>query len=445
MSASSSRYVYRPPGLESGGAKGGAATAFRFAPPSYGGGAAVTWGVKLLELWRTHPVAVTAGLIIFALGALYGIADALFDLSTYAPTIDTRHGALPTLFPDNTVPSPCAYLTAKTLGAELSCNGPRHMRVGGNFAVHTRPSWAQLGDVHCSDFGGVESTHKNAAGEIVPRKTYYATVVGNNLRTLDILLHEIYEVVDVIILIESTVDYEGRAKPLYFERSKIELFSRFMPKIRHIIVDDGYASSILMGEEFEQYAKGKRAAPLEEAEPMGDMHMSTFQKIADGLWDVHPDDLVFTAPEDQVPSSAFMSAAKVCDIGLGQAVETFPVMTAYKYSFKCTGAEPYAKMVYSDAAFHIHIASTQVMEHGPAISRWHPVVFQIDKTEIDQSKTIAASGKYPTGWYMQSFDVLPKTASICGFDDSLTKQASYSPGSLPWYVEANQEIFWDIL
>lgn len=59
----------------------------------------------------------------------------------------------------------------------------------------------------------------------------------NELDLLEIRLIELYDVVDVFVIAEGTVTHSGNKKPLYFEENK-ERFERFLPKIRHIIVED---------------------------------------------------------------------------------------------------------------------------------------------------------------------------------------------------------------
>lgn len=59
----------------------------------------------------------------------------------------------------------------------------------------------------------------------------------NELNMLKLRLHELYDVVDYFILIESTKTFTYNDKKLYFQDHK-DMFKRFLNKIIHIIVDD---------------------------------------------------------------------------------------------------------------------------------------------------------------------------------------------------------------
>jgi beta-1,4-mannosyl-glycoprotein beta-1,4-N-acetylglucosaminyltransferase len=59
----------------------------------------------------------------------------------------------------------------------------------------------------------------------------------NELDILEVRLHELNPVVDMFLLVESPVTFSNILKPLYFEENKSR-FSVFLPKIKHIIVDD---------------------------------------------------------------------------------------------------------------------------------------------------------------------------------------------------------------
>lgn len=59
----------------------------------------------------------------------------------------------------------------------------------------------------------------------------------NEIDILKIRLNVLKDVVDKVVLSESTTTFSGKAKPLYFEENK-ELFKEFEDKIIHVIVDD---------------------------------------------------------------------------------------------------------------------------------------------------------------------------------------------------------------
>lgn len=59
----------------------------------------------------------------------------------------------------------------------------------------------------------------------------------NELDQLEIRLNELNDVVDYFVLVEGTETHQGNPKPLYFWENR-KRFEKFLPKIRHIIVDN---------------------------------------------------------------------------------------------------------------------------------------------------------------------------------------------------------------
>lgn len=59
----------------------------------------------------------------------------------------------------------------------------------------------------------------------------------NELDLLEIRLETLDSCVDFFVIAESPITYRADSKPLYFEENK-QRFAKFLPKIRHIIVDD---------------------------------------------------------------------------------------------------------------------------------------------------------------------------------------------------------------
>lgn len=59
----------------------------------------------------------------------------------------------------------------------------------------------------------------------------------NELDLLDIRLYELADIVDVFVLVESPLTFQGKPKPLCF-RNNSNRFKAFEDQIRHIVVDD---------------------------------------------------------------------------------------------------------------------------------------------------------------------------------------------------------------
>lgn len=59
----------------------------------------------------------------------------------------------------------------------------------------------------------------------------------NEFELLDIRLNELDKIVDKFVLVESTVTFTNKPKPLYFSENKNK-YKKFLPKITHVIVKD---------------------------------------------------------------------------------------------------------------------------------------------------------------------------------------------------------------
>jgi hypothetical protein len=98
----------------------------------------------------------------------------------------------------------------------------------------------------------------------------------NELDLLELRLHELKDVVDIFVLVESTLTTKGQSKPLYFDDSK-QRFRPFLDKIRHVIVSD-----------------------LPEHGSAWDRERSHKLAMTRGLGDVRADDVVIVADADEI-------------------------------------------------------------------------------------------------------------------------------------------------
>ena len=69
------------------------------------------------------------------------------------------------------------------------------------------------------------------------KKIFDCFTFFNEFELLEIRLIELYSKVDFFVLCESTMTFQGKEKPLYFESNK-ERFSQYLDKIIHVVVDD---------------------------------------------------------------------------------------------------------------------------------------------------------------------------------------------------------------
>ena len=68
-------------------------------------------------------------------------------------------------------------------------------------------------------------------------KIYDGFMFYNELEVLEIRLHELNDIVDKFILVESDKTHSGKPKPLFFQENKSR-FSEFLGKIVHVVVTD---------------------------------------------------------------------------------------------------------------------------------------------------------------------------------------------------------------
>lgn len=97
--------------------------------------------------------------------------------------------------------------------------------------------------------------------------------IANELEVLDIRLHELDDVVDKFILVESTVSHACKPKRLYYEENKSK-FKRFRNKITHIVVDDTPAVTlpwIVNDYQFCQIERGLRKCEQSDLILFGDV------------------------------------------------------------------------------------------------------------------------------------------------------------------------------
>jgi len=58
----------------------------------------------------------------------------------------------------------------------------------------------------------------------------------DELELLDLRLHYLDPLIDRFVLVESTRTFSLKDKPLFFDENK-SMFSKFLPKIEHVIID----------------------------------------------------------------------------------------------------------------------------------------------------------------------------------------------------------------
>lgn len=110
----------------------------------------------------------------------------------------------------------------------------------------------------------------------------------NELDLLEIRLETLDSVVDFFVIAEAPITYRAHPKPLYFELNK-QRFAKFLPKIRHIIVDD---------------------LPTEKGFDQN-WQRETLQRAAleRGLADARDEDIIMLSDLDEIPTPAKIKEA----------------------------------------------------------------------------------------------------------------------------------------
>ena len=110
----------------------------------------------------------------------------------------------------------------------------------------------------------------------------------NELDLLEIRLETLDSVVDFFVIAEAPITYRADPKPLYFELNK-QRFAKFLPKIRHIIVDD---------------------LPTEKGFDQN-WQRETLQRAAleRGLADARDEDIIMLSDLDEIPTPAKIKEA----------------------------------------------------------------------------------------------------------------------------------------
>lgn len=112
-----------------------------------------------------------------------------------------------------------------------------------------------------------------------------AFIFFNELDLLEIRLAELSGVVDRFVIVEAPITFQGAPKPLHFAENR-ERFARYLPRIKHVVVDDMPDTSSTWTREFHQREAIRRA-----------------------LSDCAPDDLVHISDADEIPRAEALRAA----------------------------------------------------------------------------------------------------------------------------------------
>jgi hypothetical protein len=176
------------------------------------------------------------------------------------------------------------------------------------------------GGTKCADWGmeGAWGPRK--------RKIFYALLINDELDILDIVLHEIFEAVDVIIIVEGALSFTGYYKGMHFRHNE-QAFAKYSSKIRRVEVDFVQEMPAMVqafgyrfGWDEWEYEEWTRHATLRGAHGIG------------------TDDLFLLADVDELVSRGHLQAMARCEMNMVKApaceVRLIPLML-YQYHFGC--------------------------------------------------------------------------------------------------------------
>lgn len=127
------------------------------------------------------------------------------------------------------------------------------------------------------------------------RKIIDGFIFFNELALLNMRLHELNDVVDYFIIVESRLTHAGNPKPLFFDLNKAH-FKQFLPKIIHHVVD---------GKPRPENA-WRRLFPHRNAIEF--QQRAAIQDAVLHVPELSPDDIVLFSDTDEIPNPAYLIA-----------------------------------------------------------------------------------------------------------------------------------------
>lgn len=91
----------------------------------------------------------------------------------------------------------------------------------------------------------------------IPMAVFDCFTFFNEMDVLEIRLNEMASAVDTFVIAEAPWTFQGKPKPLYFDDNRAR-FRRFLPKIRHLVIEDQPDSDVAWHREFHQRNALKR-------------------------------------------------------------------------------------------------------------------------------------------------------------------------------------------
>lgn len=254
----------------------------------------------------------------------------------------------------------------------------------------------------CEAFGW-----KKRKGKI---KIYYAVVFGNELRTLDILLHEIHQYVDKVLIVEASRSHQNKPKSSYLEKD-MNTLSRFT-KVQVVSLSD----SELSWESLEEFQNPVTESLKQRIEKRGDnvlghrMEWGQRGYMAKALLRhaISDDDIIIFADADEIISAKMLLTLRHCK----PQEEHFNLcLQNFIYGFSCPGPNAwFGNSIRSGESF---LGSVKAWDGNPLTLSADPKFTQRSKSRskfCTKEKLLKSSNILPVnlnvknfGWHLSSF------------------------------------------
>lgn len=194
--------------------------------------------------------------------------------------------------------------------------------------------------------------------EPVSTRVFHSFLYNGEADLLEIKLYELFDVVDVFVVVESKSDFRGRTKPLNFDAADAR-WSPYVSKIDHFIVE----FDVVRASGDQWYAEGQSRYQL-------NLHLRDLAKEGD---------IVIAGDLDELPRREVVRLLKNCEVPRHQQPLRLWMPHLYFHLGCLVPDEPWAIMAHwatnasADSAFTVRDAASQKYHHvaGIAETGWH--------------------------------------------------------------------------
>lgn len=143
--------------------------------------------------------------------------------------------------------------------------------------------------VHYGYYGPESCSKHGFQPRAQPARVVDVIMFNREFEVLELRLHELVDVVDTFVIVESDRSHSNQPKPLYFLENK-ERFAAFLPKIVHVVHTSNYTDPYARenAQRLEGYQQGIREAGVAEG------------------------DLVIVADADEIPRASVIRTLRMC-------------------------------------------------------------------------------------------------------------------------------------